>query len=87
MAETWPQWLVSGEHIAQAIDWVRWKSQDRAKITIAIGAQGVAVAKPRELDAEDAIVILTDVLEQINRALRELDERRVTHLATVLSLR
>lgn len=84
MAETWPQWIESGEHVAQAADWIRWKTQGRARIVIAVGTNSVAIAKPRELDAEDAIAILEDVQNEIARALRELDSRRITHLALSL---
>lgn len=81
MAVTWPKWISSSEHVAEAADWVRWKTEGRAKIVLAVGANSIAVAKNRDLDAEDAIVILADLQEQIARALRELDSRRVTHLA------
>lgn len=87
MAETWPQWLENPQHIAQGIDWIRWKSQDRAKIVVAIGANAVAVAKPRNLAAEDAIAILEDVQAQIAQALRQLDKERQTHLAMELTPR
>lgn len=87
MAETWPKWLDNPRHIAEGIDWIRWKSQDRAKIVLAIGANALAVAKPRELDAEDAIAILSDLQDQIARALRQLDEQRQTHLYTALTPR
>lgn len=79
MADTWPQWIRSGKHVAEAADWIRWKTQERVKIVIAIGASGVAVAKPRDLDPEDALAILQDCQDTIARAMREIHTRRVTH--------
>jgi hypothetical protein len=46
---------------------------------IAIGATSVAVAKPREVDAEDAIAMLADLQDAIARAIRGL--RGQTHIA------
>jgi hypothetical protein len=79
MAETWPQWLESPKHIAEAADWVRWKTQGRVRLVVAVGANSIAVAKDREMDAEDAIVVLMDIQDQIAQALRQLDEKKQTH--------
>ena len=79
MAETWPQWIDSPTHVAEAADWVRWKTQGRVKLVIAIGANSVAVAKGREMDAEDAIAVLADIQDQIAQAIRELQTKKQTH--------
>jgi hypothetical protein len=85
--ETWPQWLTSAKHIAQAADWVRWKTQDRARIVIAVGANSIAVAKSRQIDAEDAVAILADLQDQIARALRHLDLEKATHTSVLIQER
>lgn len=84
MAETWPKRITSAKHVAEAADWVRWKTEDRVKIVIAVGANSVAVAKSRTMDAEDAIAILTDIQEQIAKGLRQLQETNQTHTAIQL---
>lgn len=79
MADTWPQWISSGKHVAEAADWIRWKTQNRVKIVVAIGAHSVAVAKARELDPEDALAILQDCQDTIARAMREIHIQKLTH--------
>lgn len=79
MPDTWPTWLDKAKHVAQAVDWVRWKSQDRVKLVIAIGAGSVAVAKSRDVDAETAIAILEDAQATIARALREVQRTGLTN--------
>lgn len=79
MADTWPQWLEKADHVAQAADWVRWKTQNRVKLVIVLGPGSVAVAKARELDAEDAIAQLQEAQDTIARALRDIHARRVTN--------
>jgi hypothetical protein len=87
MSDTWPQWIERPQHVAEAADWVRWKTQGRAKIVIAVGSRSVAVAKNRELDAEDAIAILSEIQDSIAQALRQLDAHRQTHGAQPLAER
>lgn len=79
MANTWPTWIQKPEHVAEAADWVRWKTQDRVRVVIALGANSVAVAKARDLESEDAITLLMEAQETIARTLREIQERKVTH--------
>ena len=79
MPETWPQWIESPKHVAEAADWVRWKTQGRVMLVIAVGVNSVAVAKNRELSAEDATAILLDIESEISKALKELDETKQTH--------
>lgn len=79
MAGTWGEHITSGKHVAEAIDWVRHKSQDRIKLVVAIGSNSVAVAKPRKVDAEDAISFLMDLQDAIAQAIRQLDATRQTH--------
>jgi hypothetical protein len=79
MAQTWPQWIDKPEHVAEASDWVRWKTQGRVKLVISVGNNTIAVAKNRELDAEDAIAILSDLQDQIAQALRDVDRAKQTH--------
>ena len=50
MAVTWPKWIQSSEHVAEAVDWVRWKTEGRAKMVLAVGANSIAVAKNREVN-------------------------------------
>lgn len=87
MAETWPTWISSSKHVAEAVDWVRWKTQGRAKLVIAIGANSLSIAKNRELDPEDAIAILGDIQEQIFQAIRDLQRTGSTHLSTQIRQR
>lgn len=63
---------------------MRHRTRDRIKLVLAIGSSSVAVAKPREVDAEDAIAFLTDLQDAIAAAIRELDRKRLTHIATPL---
>jgi len=84
MPETWPTTISSSKHIAEALDWVRHKSGDRVRVAVAIGVNSIAIAKPREVDPEDAIAILADLQDQIARAIRELGRIRQTHLSVRL---
>jgi predicted metal-dependent hydrolase len=84
MAETWPDPIKSSKHVSQAIDWVRHRTRDRVRLIIAIGVNGLAVAKPAEVDAEDAIAFLQDLQEPIARAIRQLDQNHETHTAMTL---
>jgi DNA topoisomerase VI subunit B len=84
MPDTWPQWISSSKHVAEAVDWVRWKTQGKAKIVIAIGSNRLSIAKNPDLDPEDAIAILEMVQNEIALAMREMAQRRLTHITTVL---
>jgi prefoldin subunit 5 len=81
VAETWPDPIVKSEHVAQAIDWVRHRTRDRIRLLVAVGANSIAVAKPRDVDAEDAISFLADLQEDIARAIREMQQKRLTHIS------
>lgn len=83
MASTWPQWVEKPEQVAELVDWVRWKTQDRAKIVIAIGTHTVAVAKGRQLDPENAIAMLEDLQDVIAQTIRQMQApgQNVTHLS------
>lgn len=85
MPDTWPKWISSSKHVAEAVDWVRWKTQGRAKLVIAIGVNSISVAKNIELDPEDAIAILTDLQEQLAQAIRSLPRAESpTHITTLI---
>lgn len=84
MAETWPDPITSSKHVAEAIDWVRHRTRDRIRLVVAIGKTSVAVAKPREVDPEDAIAFLLDVQDAIARAIRELGQKNITHISIPL---
>lgn len=79
MADTWPERLTNGEHVGQALDWVRWKTEGRALMMVAIGVNSVVVAKDRNLNAEDAIELLTKELDVIARLVRDLHASKKTH--------
>lgn len=81
MAETWPAVLTSSEHVGQALDWVRWKTQGKVMLVIAIGPNSIAIAKDRELRAIDAVEILENEAKTIAEILGQLDQRKVTHAA------
>jgi hypothetical protein len=87
MPDTWPTWISSSKHVAEAVDWVRWKTQGRAKLVIAIGANSISVAKNRELDPEDAIAILGDLQDQIAKAIRAISSAGLTHASTLIKPR
>ena len=87
MADTWPKWISSGKHVAEAADWIRWKTQNKVKIVIAVGTNSVAVAKPRDLDPENALAILQDVQDTVARAMREIHAQGVTHGSKVIAPR
>jgi len=82
MAETWPDPITSSKHVAEAIDWVRHRTRDRVRLIVAIGLNSIAVAKPREVDAEDAIAILNDLQDEIAQAIRQIKNQ--THTAMPL---
>ena len=84
MSETWPNPIKSTHHVSQAIDWVRHRTGDRTRLIVAIGATGLAVSKPRDMDAEDAIAVLADLQDAIAQAVRQLDQSKQTHTAIAL---
>ena len=84
MAETWPNPITQTKHVKDAIDWVRHRTGDRVRLIIAVGVNGLAIAKPQDVQAEDAIAFLKDLEAPIAKALRQLDRQGGTSIATAL---
>lgn len=74
------QWkLDTAKGIADALEWLRWRSEGKAKLLIAIGDNGIAFSKHPDLKAEDAIHFIEEELASLKQGLQQLDatkERR-----------
>lgn len=79
--QPWPNEFKTSRDVASGLNWLRWKTADRAQILIAIGRNSVAVAKAPACDPEDAIEMLQTELDTITRLIRELGSGRRTHAA------
>lgn len=81
MSQPAPEWneFRTAHDIARGLNWVRWKTQNKAELIIAIGPNSVAVAKGENIDAEDAIQTLTQEMDTIAKVLRELQAKKQTH--------
>lgn len=77
--ETWPQWLTLPRHVAQAADYIRWKTQGRVMLVVMIGPGSVAMAKDRDLKPKDAIEILESEIERLRALAGELELTKQTH--------
>ncbi len=78
----WPNEFKTARDLASALNWVRWKSDGRALVLLAIGRNSVAIAKGPAVDAEDVIVALESEKDTIARLLREMGAQGLTHAST-----
>ena len=53
--DTWPKVVSSSKHVAQMLEWLRWKTAGKVQLVIAIGANSVAVARDDRIPVEDLI--------------------------------
>lgn len=70
--DTWPVKISSPRHTGQLLEWVRWKTENRIMLVIAIGGNSIAISKDENLKAEDAVAMLTDEMETIALAIRQI---------------
>jgi hypothetical protein len=71
--DKWPEKITTGEHTAQLLDYVVKKTDKRVMLVLAIGGNGIAVAKDQKLEPEAAIAMLeserqliSDLIESIH---------------------
>ena len=67
MSETWPNPIQSTKHVKEAIDWVRHRTQDRVRLIIAVGVNGLAISIAKalhQLDARRTTSIATELPER-----------------------
>lgn len=79
MADKWPEKLTTSKQVADALNWLRWRSNGAALFMIAIGRNSIAIARAEDLTAEDAIAVLQDEIDTMSRLLRILAEQGKTH--------
>jgi hypothetical protein len=72
----WPQWLTTPHLVAQALNWLRWRTRESALLIVAIGVNSIAIAKDPKLDPEDAISLLELEQDTIAQLLRRLKDQR-----------
>jgi hypothetical protein len=72
----WPDKLRSGPEIASALNWIRWRTEGRAMVVIAIGTNGIAIAKDQAMNSVDALELLRGELQNIAAAIATLDRNK-----------
>jgi hypothetical protein len=70
--DTWPAVVSNSKHVAQMLEWLRWKTGGKVQLVIAIGANSVAVARDDRMRAEDLIETLRVEQDTIAELLRYL---------------
>lgn len=75
----WPKWLTTSELVAQALNWLRWRTKENALLLLAIGINSIAVSVDPHLDPEDAIALLELEQDTIATLIRRLKEQRRPH--------
>jgi hypothetical protein len=73
MAEKGKWELKSGEDVAQALEWVRQRTQGKSLVLIAIGRSGIAYSKAPGVSAADAVQYLEDELANLKQGLQQAD--------------
>lgn len=67
------QWeLRSGKDVADALHWLRQRTEGKALLLVAIGRNGISFAKHPDLDPADAVQILEDELFNLKRAMERM---------------
>ena len=74
-ARKWPDKLTSSKHVAEALNWISWRTQGNSLLIVAIGKNSVAVARHPDLAVEDAISLLELEADTIARLLRDLKSK------------
>jgi hypothetical protein len=68
--------LTTPHLVAQALNWLRWRTRESALLIVAIGVNSIAIAKDPKLDPEDAISLLELEQDTIAQLLRRLKDQR-----------
>jgi hypothetical protein len=68
--------LTTPHLVAQALNWLRWRTRESALLIVAIGVNSIAIAKDPKLDPEDAIALLELEQDTIAELLRRLMDQR-----------
>jgi len=56
--DTWPAVVSNSKHVAQMLEWLRWKTGGKVQLVIAIGANSVAVARDDSMPVAELIKAL-----------------------------
>lgn len=78
MAETekWPEFLTTSKQVADALNWLRWRTKGSGLIFIAIGVNSVSIARDPALAVEDAIETVSLEIDTIARLIRALEKAK-----------
>lgn len=68
------QWeLKSGKDVADALHWLRQRTEGKALLLLAVGRNGISFAKHPDLNPADAVQLLEDELANIKQGLELID--------------
>lgn len=74
MAEQKKQWKLDGaKGIADALEWLRQRTEGKALLLIAVGRNGIAFSKHPDVKAEDAVHFIEEELGNLKIGLQRLD--------------
>ena len=68
-----PWKLTTPNAVADALDWLRWRTEGSALLLVAIGRNHICFARQPDVDPLDAIQFLEDELATIKAAMLEAD--------------
>lgn len=74
MSEQKKQWkLDTAKGVADALNWLRFRSEGRVLVLVAIGKDGIAYSKHPDVPAEDAAQFVEDELANLRQGLKRME--------------
>lgn len=65
--------LKSGTDVADALHWLRQRTEGKALLLIAVGRNGISYSKHPDLTAADAVQFLEDELQNLKQGLERME--------------
>jgi hypothetical protein len=75
----WPNTFETSRDVAEALNWIIWKTGGKAQLIIALGPNSISAAINERMDAEEAIAALEAEQDTIARLIRYLRDSKKTH--------
>lgn len=72
MPKPWSEHIKSSKEVADALNWLRWRTKGAGLIFVAIGVNSVSASIDPELEPEDAVNVLSLEVDTIAALIRAL---------------
>lgn len=79
MPEPWPKKFTEPAQVGEALNWLRWRTNESALLVMAIGVNSIALSLDPNVDAEDLIEMLAMEQDTIAQLIRRLKEKKALH--------